>query len=293
MTTIAAPDFALSAREQELSAIISAYNEVTDKLKGSHERLTGEVVRLREQLEEKNRELARKERLAALGEMAAGVAHEIRNPLAGIQLFSSMLEQDLHEHPEMKKKASRISKGVRTLDGIVNDVLAFAAPGEFELEEISLAPIVDESIALVAPQRQANAAVIHVDMESCDVRLLANAVQLQRALLNLLFNALDAAGPDGEIWVDCILDSQAKLYLLRVADNGPGVPAELRQRIFHPFYTGKDSGTGLGLAIVHRIAECHGGTVRVADRPGGGAMLNLPLKPVSIAPVDKHSMESA
>lgn len=269
---------ATSQRERELAAIISSYNEVTEKLKGAHERLGHEVCLLREELAEKNRELARKERLAALGEMAAGVAHEIRNPLGGIQLYASLLERDLAERPELKRIATKISSGVATLDGIVRDILAFAGGDVVKLTPTELAAVVEEALELAAPQQRALEAQVHVDLSACDVLVQGNPCQLERALLNLVFNALDAAGERGFVWIDCQTDSSGDYVELAVADDGPGVPPELSQRIFDPFFTSKDSGTGLGLAIVHRAAESHGGSVRVTARPGGGAVFTLCLR---------------
>ncbi len=272
------PAIVQTANGRDFVAILSSYNEATERLKNSHERLTREVVRLREELAEKNRELARKERLAALGEMAAGVAHEIRNPLAGIQLFASLLEGDLADRPQAAALATKISNGVGTLDGIVSDILAFAGGREVDLVPVQLGPAIEEALELVAPRRSALEATIHADPGECDGLVLANAAQLQRALLNLLFNALDAAGAAGQVWLARRFDVPRGLVHVDVADNGPGVPAELRQRIFNPFFTAKDSGTGLGLAIVHRIAETHGGGVRVSQRPGGGAVFTLSLR---------------
>ncbi|MFQ5489581.1 MAG: sensor histidine kinase [Phycisphaerae bacterium] len=281
MTLATAPS-PLSSREQEFTAIISSYNEVTERLKQAHDHLTLQVMRLREQLEEKNRELARKQRLASLGEMAAGVAHEIRNPLAGIQLFASMLEDDLSDRPSSQELAVKISHGVRSLDGIVGDILAFAGEVEGRLEPVDLWAVVEEVLELAGPQQKARAAVIHVEPARFRVRVQAHAVQLCRALLNLVFNALEAVDEGGQVWLDCQPAAGGGVGLT-VADDGPGVPAELRQRVFDPFYTGRDSGTGLGLAIVHRIAESHGGGVRVSDRPGGGALFEMTLQAVDSA----------
>ena len=116
----------ITQRERELGAIIQAYNEVTERLKQSHDQLQRQVGALRSELADKNRELARRERLAALGEMAAGVAHEIRNPLASIELFASLLRRDLADRPVLAAHAGKISRGVQCLDRIVNDILAFA-----------------------------------------------------------------------------------------------------------------------------------------------------------------------
>ena len=275
---------AVSSRERELAAIISSYNEVTEKLKRAHERLGEEVRLLRGELAEKNRELARKERLAALGEMAAGVAHEIRNPLGGIQLFASLLERDLQDRPKLSALAARISNGVRALDGIVGDILAFAGEGDVQLVPTELAAVLVESLELAAPQQSALQANLHVDLDACDVLVDGNAAQLQRAVLNLVFNALDAAGEGGNVWITCKPADDMDLVELAIADDGPGVPPELAQRIFHPFYTNKDSGTGLGLAIVHRVAEAHGGAVRVADRDGGGAVFSMFLHRAGMTP---------
>lgn len=279
MSVVAAPS-SLSVRERELAAIISSYNEVTDRLKSAHELLTREVTRLRDQLDEKNRELARQERLAALGEMAAGVAHEIRNPLAGIQLFASMLEEDLADRPAQAAQAAKISNGVRALDGIVSDILAFAGHGEIQLEAVEVTAVIHEALELAAPRRSSAQAKVHANLENHSLSVRAHPVQLQRAVLNLLFNALDAVAPGGNVWIECRADQERRLVHLTVADDGPGVPNELRQRIFDPFYTGRESGTGLGLAIVHRIAEAHEGSVRVTERPGGGAVFTLTLPSV-------------
>lgn len=266
-------------RERELGAIINAYNDVTERLKCSHERLVGETQRLREELAEKNRELARRQRLAALGEMAAGVAHEIRNPLAGIQLYASLLIKDLEGDERCRSLAERIDAGVRTLDGIVSDVLAFAGGAEPQRAAVPLADLAAACAASVEPARRRRGAEVIIDESVAACVLHADAGQVQRALLNLLFNALDAAGDGGAVWVFVKDGEKAGTCAVHVADNGSGVPDELKDRIFNPFFTTKDSGTGLGLAIVHRIAEAHGGSIAVMDRAGGGAemVLTLPL----------------
>lgn len=267
----------ITQRERELGAIITAYNEVTERLKVAHERLTCEVQRLRVQLEEKDRELARRERLAALGEMAAGLAHEIRNPLAGIQLYASLLQKELGDRSESRGLAERISGGVQALEGIVHDVLAFAGDAAPQVGRVVLGAALEDCLSVVEPVRAKRAATIDVADHVSPIELRADAGQLQRALLNLLFNALEAAGDAGRVWVAADETAGGDFVAVRVADDGPGIPAELRQRIFHPFFTTKDSGTGLGLAIVHRIAEANGGKVRAAERVGGGAEMILTL----------------
>lgn len=275
----------LTQRERELAAIISAYNEVTEKLKVSHERLQQEVRRLREELAEKKRELARRERLAALGEMAAGLAHEIRNPLGGVQLYASLLEQEVADRAEAVALVQKIRAGVAALDRLVSDVLAFAAQTEPELAPTNLGKLVGRVLELLQPHVSTCAAEIVVDDALCDVWVMADATLLSRALMNLVTNAIEAVGSEGTVWISASQASrnaneteatpERGRVVVTVADDGPGVPEELRDRIFNPFFTTKATGTGLGLAIVYRIVEAHGGSIRVGPREGGGAVFQL------------------
>lgn len=264
--------------QDDLAALIRSYHEVTDRLKASHELLGREVRRLREELHEKNRELARRERLAALGEMAAGVAHEIRNPLGGIGLYASLLERDLTDRPRQQDIAQRISAGVRNMEGIVGDILAFAGDGVPHRRCVAAGELVKAVLAQVAPRAHALGVEFEVDVRLAEVRLQIDSGQIERALLNLLVNALDAMGKGGRIGIRAaeIRDDDGMAAIV-VEDNGPGIPAELRQRIFHPFFTTKETGTGLGLAIVHRIVEAHGGRITAGQRQGGGASFVLAL----------------
>ncbi|MFQ5461713.1 MAG: PAS domain-containing sensor histidine kinase [Phycisphaerae bacterium] len=269
----------LAKREPaELVGIMQAYNEVTDRLKQSHELLRAEVCRLRGQLEEKNRELRRRERLAALGEMAAGVAHEIRNPLGGIKLYASLLEQDLVGQTKPLDLAQRITVGVCKLERIVGDILAFAAGSEPKCQVCDMGGLLEAVLLQAAPRCALLEATIEVEPELRRARVDCDAVQIERALVNLVLNALDAVGPGGHVWVrGATRTPEAEWFGISVEDDGPGIPTELQQRVFNPFFTTKDTGTGLGLAIVHRIAESHGGVIQVSNRDGGGALFRLCL----------------
>ncbi len=296
-----------SDREQALGAIIAAYNEVTDRLKDAHERLQLEVRRLREELEKKNAELRRRERLAALGEMAAGLAHEVRNPLGGIALQASMLERDVADRPRAVESARRIRDGVRALDRLVTEVLSFAQEGTLEPSMIALEPLVERVLALALPGSEGSRTRLVVDIGVNAA--WADGARLERAVLNLVRNAVQAAGPNGVVRLttrtadapalseyrkdgapepsglvtQATRDGSDGGVEIEVADDGPGIAAAHLERIFNPFFTTKGDGTGLGLAIVHQIIEAHGGRIRVRSTPGQGAtfVIWLPARAAS------------
>lgn len=271
MTTVA-------LHEPDLATLIRAYHDVTERLKSSHELLQREVARLRDELSEKNRELARRERLAALGEMAAGVAHEIRNPLGGIGLYASLLERDLGDRPAQFDIARRIGEGVRKMDRIVGDVLAYAGNARPHLRSCPLSDILNAVLEQAHAKVDLMGAHLEVAADLYDMALRCDPAQIERALVNLVINALDAAGSGGRVWIRRHPPQQAEGFFgIAVEDNGPGIPRESLHRVFDPFFTTKDNGTGLGLAIVHRIVEAHGGTIRAGTREGGGAAFVLQL----------------
>jgi len=272
LTHVSMPDAggaAMTDRERELGAIVLAYSDVTDRLKVAHENLGREVRRLSDELAAKNQELRRRERLAALGEMAAGLAHEVRNPLGGIALSANKLERELSNMPSAKSTASRISNAVRDLDRLVAEILDFAQEDRLERSEQMLGDLLQHVVTQVEPRAEANGATVEVTCHPPDMRLNCDPHRLGRVLLNLVLNGLQAAGADGRVRMAA--RKTDSFIELEVTDNGPGISPEHLDRIFNPFFTTKSTGTGLGLAIAHRIVEAHGWTLRASNQPGGGA----------------------
>jgi signal transduction histidine kinase len=272
----------LSDRERELAAIIRAYNDVTDRLKDAHERLQGEVGRLREELHRKNEELRRRERLSALGEMAAGLAHEIRNPLGGIALYASMLERSLTDRPKDCGAAERIAGEVRSLERLVSEILDFAQEDRLERQSIRLGQVLEDVAEAARPWASQCHAEVSIDAAAGATSLFADARKLKQVLLNLVINGLQAAGRGGRVVVATERATDGAMRII-VRDNGPGIPPEVRDRIFNPFFTTKDDGTGLGLAIVHRIIEAHGGAIRAFNSAEGGAVFEVTLPEGGVA----------
>lgn len=264
--------------EHELAAIIRTYNEVAEQLKSSHEVLGQEVCRLREELHEKNKELARRERLAALGEMAAGVAHEIRNPLGAIGLYASLLQRDLLDQPASMELVRKLSVGVRNMESIVGDILDFAGDSEPDFHSVPFEEVLEHALTQITAMQEDIGAYLDVDPVLYTLRLRCDARQMERVFINLVFNAMEAVGKGGHVRIRLCDDSVDNSHRgIAVEDDGPGIEASAAQRVFNPFYSTKDSGTGLGLAIVHRIVEAHGGRITVGRSLLGGAAFTVYL----------------
>ena len=279
----------------ELSEILRRYNEVTERLKRSHEALSDEVQRLREELQVKNRELERRERLAALGQMAAGVAHEIRNPLGGIRLYVSLLQRDLTGHPPSLELLRNLDSGVRNMESIVGDILAFAGDVEPRRRVVGLGEVVAGAREQLEPQLKEQGVLLEVSSSVHDFELNCDPRQVERALMNILLNACEATDRGGRITIRAAVaqgedspghGAHCEVY---VEDTGAGIDPNALDRLFNPFFTTKDTGTGLGLAIVHRIAEANGGAVRAANRPEGGAVIVLSLPLATGAPATNQT----
>lgn len=277
-----------------LAEIMQAYSQVTERLQQSHEVLQAEVVRLRRELASADAQLQRSKRLSALGEMAAGIAHEVRNPLAAIQLYASMIEQDLGridgELAEPRRCAGEIASAVRGLDGIVGDVLSFAREIQPKLASLAVSDVFERVISAHLPAIDATEVTVNrIYIDTPDRLVSADPELLHQALLNLVRNAVDAMsqnqGPR-ELTLDAHEDDDG--LTLGVRDTGPGIDRDSVDRLFNPFFTTRATGTGLGLAIVHRIVDAHGGTISVTDNPDAehGAAFELCLPVCKINPVD-------
>lgn len=291
----AAQQGATDLTRDDLLELLVQYNEATDRLRDSHEVLRDEVARLRAELEQKNRELERRERLAMLGEMAAGVAHEIRNPLGGITLYADMLQEDLAALPEARQIVRRMQDGMRILNRIVDDMLIFARDLQVDPQAHRLADVVHTAIDLACHELADSGLRVMVEATSLDLWVRADASLVTRAVLNLVLNAAQAglgrANPSLSIAAESVAEADAPWVELTLEDTCGGIDPEDLSRIFNPFFTRREQGTGLGLAIVHRIIEAHGGSIAAENNARGGATLSLTL-PRAAAPQVEPSQEA-
>lgn len=259
----------------DLEEMILQFNDTTARMMESHQRLQERVSELTRELDEKNQALLRKRRLEELGEMAAGVAHEIRNPLGGIQLYASLLEKDLPDRPDSLRLVRQITQGVTHLNTIVEDMLAFTRDLSPTLAPVHLHVVLEEALAYAVGADDAAGVTLARRYDESLPPVLCDRHLLQRALLNVLLNAMQAVNKRGTI--SLITGRDGDDAVVSVADSGPGIPADILDKIFNPFFTRKDKGTGLGLAIVHRVMEGHKGSVSAGNAPGGGAVFTLRL----------------
>ena len=249
-----------------------------------------ELRRVNRQLAEAKDAIVRTEKLATVGRLSAGVAHEIGNPLAAILGYLELLK--------LKggggEYVERMEREVKRIDRIVRDLLDFSRPGaRAEVGPVSPREVIERTVRLVEPQKRFREVAIRTEVAEDLPAVLAESHYLQQVILNLLVNAADAMDGKGEIELRCrVVEAPARAgrragdlpagprVVLTVRDRGPGIPAAQLPKIFDPFFTTKEpgKGTGLGLSICHSLVESFGGRISAANAEGGGAELTLELR---------------
>ena len=242
-----------------------------------------------EQLEERER---LRDRLAARGEMAAAIAHEVKNPLAGIQVMAGVLKRQLPNSPDAAELLNDIINEAKMANRIVVDVLEFVRPINLEAELVPVTVVLDETVAAARSRLGTAYTSIVTDYAADLPDLDADRLQLRQLFANLLTNAIEALAGRGHILITAFytVDEEspgpteppdyAGHVTVEVADDGSGVPGDVIDRLFGPFVTTKPSGSGLGLAIVRKIIDAHDGRIDIKPRAGGGAIFRVRL-PVS------------
>ncbi|HEV7282502.1 MAG TPA: HAMP domain-containing sensor histidine kinase [Pirellulaceae bacterium] len=277
---IASPsDFEPENSSAETEAADLSWNELLQvwessvaRLQATQTALKEEVRRLREELAEKRRDLERKRQLAELGQMACHIAHEVRNGLVPTTLYSGLLERRLANDPESLALLAKLTGGMKQVDGIVRDLLAWSRELEIRPRRTNVRRWLEETLEPLATQFAAHG--IDADLSQADdCEASFDADLLRRAVVNLALNSVDALSHGGTIGWTLRRDEDA--LLLEIRDDGPGVPLEQRDRLFQPFFTTRSHGTGLGLALVRKIAEAHGGEASYREAPGGGAIFSI------------------
>jgi signal transduction histidine kinase len=222
----------------------------------------------------------RNSRLAAMGEMAVQIVHQIRNPMGSIELFASMLKRDLTDQPENALLADKVQQGIKSLNLIIGNLLSFAKGADPDVQLVDLKELTDAALAdLEASIRQRDIGVMS-DFATDEKWIRVDPEWWRQALVNLMVNAVQAMGIGGSLRLTArreLLDGRGAAFKLSVIDNGAGMSPAVRERIFNPFFTTKDRGTGLGLALVFNIVKAHGGTIAVDSVEGQGADFTITI----------------
>lgn len=270
----------------EIAELISSFNKMLKNIQITHEanvKLLERTKRFNEVLEEKieeatkdikemQNELIKSERLATIGEVAAKIAHEIKNPLSGISIALELMKNKTPDDDQRQKVAEILSE-VSRLDRIIKDMLHIAKPLELYLRTISPNEIVEKAIALVSPKADERRIKIDKNL-NCGDSFCLDPEKIEQVLINLLLNGIDSInGTGGKITVET--ETLKNELYIKVSDSGCGFPEVEIEKLFQPFYSTKRTGTGLGLAISKRIVESHSGRIIVSSEVGKGSIFTL------------------
>jgi len=234
-----------------------------------------------ENLKKAQEDARRAERLAALGQLSAGLAHEIRNPLGVIKGSAEILNQKLADsNPLAQELSGYIYTEVNRLSGLVARFLDFARPSQLDLRRTDLPALVEKTLKSVSEQQPMDKIAVKTEYAPALPPVMADQQLCDQVFTNLISNACEAMGEQGgELRINLQPRNSGSKHevVVDIEDTGPGIPADIKEQIFNPFFTTKKSGVGLGLAIVTKIVDAHGGTVRVTSEPGHGARFQVSL----------------
>jgi len=254
---------------------------IATTLKEEGGRPQGSVILFRDltEIRQLKAEIARSQRLASIGSLAAGVAHEIRNPLSSIKGFATYFKAKLRGDPEDSRTADIMIQEVERLNRVIRQLLDLSRPMEIEKKPTRLEPLIEHTVRLADVHARKKGIIVRTEFSPEAPAVFADPDRIKQVLLNLCLNAIEAMQAGGNLTLTLGRYNE-KMARLDVSDTGAGVPRGDLENIFDPYYTTKSSGTGLGLAIVHRIVEAHGGEIRVRSESGRGTTFTM-LLPVS------------
>jgi signal transduction histidine kinase len=267
----------------ELGSLAQAFNHMAESLAANRAELTRKneaLSTVNDHLQSMQEQLLRSERLAAVGQLAAGVSHEIDNPVGIILGHAELLLDDLPQGDPLRDDVSAIIEECRRCKRITGGLLGFARSPEGHRDRVDLNRLVDETVTSLWPQKLFKGIDLQTDYSDEECHVTGDADQLRQVLVNLLLNAAQALDGTGQLQVS--LERQSVHALLHVDDSGPGIPEKDRERVFQPFFSTKaqGEGTGLGLPLCRKLVESQGGEIVVRQAPIGGARVSV-LLPLS------------
>lgn len=274
-----------SVKEIELSIGTNTNNPIitslsSNKIFNEQGEVIGSIVIIRDlsEIKKLQQEVQRKEKLASIGRLAAGMAHEIRNPLSSIKGMATYYIQKFSEQSEEGKIGKILVEEVNRLNRVITELLEFAKPVSLQFENTKLKEVIEHSIRLISEDAKEKNIKIEIKIDPEDLSIKVDKDKFVQCILNIFINSLEAMDVDGELKI-LAKKIDKKEILIEISDTGHGIDEKDLQRIFDPYYTTKTTGTGLGLAIVHRIIESHNGRIEVKSTKGKGTTfyIYLPL----------------
>ena len=272
--------------KDEIGALAKSFDRMTEELRKANQELIDWGKTLEKKVEERTNEiremqahLIQQEKLASLGKLAAGIAHEINNPLGGILIYSHLLLEDMKKEDPRYDNLAKIVKETTRCKDIVKGLLQFAHPKEPEAIQIFINAALDNALSFLESQSVFQNITIKKQFSSDLPPVVADRSQLQQVFINIILNAADAMSNEGILFLKTYMGGGGQFINISISDTGHGIKKEDRSRLFEPFFTTKEvgAGTGLGLAICYSIIQKHGGTIEVESEVGKGSTFTVKL----------------
>lgn len=256
--------------QDEIGNLARSFNEMSRQL-----------LSAKEKMDAAQKKLIQAEKLASIGRISAGIAHEIRNPLTSVKLNIQKVLESQNLDDEARLHLGITQEGVAHIENFVKELLSFTRMSQLNPDLFSVEQIVDESIKMIQDSLSLKKIQVEKSVPKDLPQIRVDGDRIRQVILNILRNACEADDEGGKIWIRCrVGKGNGKKMCITISDNGPGIPEKDRENIFEPFFTTKTTGIGLGLANVRKIVEQHGGTVRVkeTDEKGAAFEIQLPLE---------------
>jgi len=246
-------------------------------------RLIGRINQAHEDLRRNRELLERSSKLAAIGKIAPALAHEIRNPLTAIKMLIYAMMQEPDISKDKLHDLEIITHEINRVEGFLQNFLKYARPAKPQMQMVSIIPVVKETLQLMQPRFRQNNIALTENHEQEGLRIKADPDMIKQIVMNLVLNAIESMGQDGELRFSTLVksdDPENRFFHIIISDTGPGIPDDILDSLFDPFVKGKDQGIGLGLSISQRIAELHHGWISASNNQDRGATftVHLPLK---------------
>jgi len=287
-------------RKDEIGKLVEGFNIMAERLKKAYAELEGKVRASNSELEkayqtlkQRQEQLVRSEKMAALGQLSAGIAHEIRNPLTSVKIFIQSLEKEIDLDENQKEDFTIIKREIDRINEHITRFLDFARPEEPRFQSVPVHALVMDTLSLLAPRMRSTSVDLDVSLPEDLPPVEGDPKQLGQVFLNLILNAVEAMPKGGKLTIQSTLkgvpEDQETWIQLFFRDTGCGIPEGDRPYLYDPFFTTKERGTGLGLSIVYSIVQKHNGQIEVESEPGKGSLFIVTLPVWKGKPWEKSS----